>query len=93
LADAEEKLNNCRSNSVEEKNALLLECEEALKYSEMERIKIKKDWMGKWQKELSARMKCDTFKGVLEAKVAEEKKLLEFTINQIKVKQTEFFSK
>lgn len=59
----------------------------------MERIKIKKEWIDKYKKELNLRMKCDDFKGVLEGKVAEEKKLLEFTVNQIKQKQTEFFMK
>lgn len=88
--DAELKLNNCRSNSVEEKNAVLLECEAGLKLSEMERIKVKKEWMDKWRIELEKRMNCNELTGILEKKIGEEKNLLAFTVKEIKTHQTLF---
>jgi len=45
-------LENCRSNSSAERSALLTECEAAVRTSEMERIKVKKEWMDKWKKEV-----------------------------------------
>ena len=43
-------LENCRSNSSEERSALLTECEAAVKLSEMERIKVKKEWMDRYRR-------------------------------------------
>jgi len=50
----------------------------------MERIKVKKEWFDKWRLEFEKREKCNSWTGILEKKIEEEKKLLAFTVKEIK---------